>query len=103
MCFLRANASNKLFSAFQSHQQLQDALDVGLLKHVLLCRFNEISKSSSPTEGTEHRPVQACVTLAFLQLMMTLKFSRNSKVPRALINQRPVLLTADDDFELFSS
>ena len=37
-----------------------------------------------------------------LQLLMTLKFSRNSKVTRALTGQRSVRPTADDDFEIYS-
>ena len=35
----------------------------------------------------------------FQSLMMTLKFSRNAKVTRALTGRRPVRPAADDDFE----
>ena len=34
--------------------------------------------------------------------MMTLKFSRNAKVTRALTGRRPVRLAADDNFEMVS-
>ena len=34
----------------------------------------------------------------FMQLMMTLKFSRNGNVTRALTGRRPMRPAADDDF-----
>ena len=61
---------------FPSHHQLQDTLDFGPQKHVLLWRFNETSKSSSAAGRTGLRPA------------------------RALTGQSPVHPAADEDFQI---